>query len=131
MISGVVSIPFPLQRGRKQDAELAAARADLDALEAGHRASIDALRAEIARGVSDLERSRTQLALSTRVVIPQARATLASASAGYQVGRIAFSSVIDAQASLFEIETAYWRSLTDFAKALADLRRTVGAEVLR
>ena len=131
MISGVVSIPFPLQRGRKQDAELAAARADLDALEAGHRASIDALRAEIARGVSDLERSRTELALSTRVVIPQARATLASASAGYQVGRIAFSSVIDAQASLFEIETAYWRSLTDFAKALADLRRTVGAEVLR
>jgi outer membrane protein TolC len=66
-----------------------------------------------------------------RAIIPQARATLASATAGYQVGRVGFASVIDAQASLFTIETAYWQSLTDFAKAVASLQRMVGAEVLR
>ncbi len=131
MISGVVTIPIPLQRRRKQDAESAAARADLDALQAGHRDAVDSLRAEIATGVSDVERSRSQLALSMTAIIPQARATLASATAGYQVGRVAFTSVIDAQASLFTIETAYWQSLADFAKSLANLRRAVGAEVLR
>ncbi|MBA2686284.1 MAG: TolC family protein [Gemmatimonadaceae bacterium] len=131
MISAVVSIPIPLQRGRKQDAESAAAHADLEALEAEHRSAVDSLKAEIATSVSDVERSRTQLALSMSAIIPQARATLASATASYQVGRVAFSSVIDAQASLFTIETAYWLSLTDFAKSLATLRRTVGAEVLR
>ena len=131
MLSAVVSVPIPLQRQRKQDAEVAALHADMDALEAGHRAAIDALRSEIATGVSDVERSRTQLALSMTAVLPQARATLASATAGYQVGRVAFASVIDAQASLFTIEMAYWQSLTDFAKALANLHRTVGAEVLR
>ncbi|MDQ2931387.1 MAG: TolC family protein [Gemmatimonadota bacterium] len=131
MVSAVISIPIPLQGGRNQDAESAAAHADLNALEAGHRSSVDSLRAEIASSVSDIERSRTQLALSMSAIIPQARATLASATAGYQVGRVAFSSMIDAQASLFTIETAYWLSLTDFAKSLATLRRTVGAEVLR
>jgi outer membrane protein, heavy metal efflux system len=131
MVSAVVSVPLPMQRGRKQDADAAAARAELDALEAEHRAAVAALGAEIATGVSDLERSRTQLALSMRAIIPQARATLASATAGYQVGRVGFASVIDAQASLFTIETAYWQSLTDFAKAVASLQRMVGAEVLR
>lgn len=131
MVSAVVSLPIPLQRRRNQDAEAAAARADLDALEAEHREAVDALRLEIATGVIDVERSRTQLALSVTAILPQARATLASARTGYQVGRVAFSSVLDAQASLFAIETAYWRSLTDFAKALASLQRTIGAEVLR
>ncbi|MBK5189309.1 MAG: TolC family protein, partial [Gemmatimonadaceae bacterium] len=131
MISGVVTIPIPLQHGRKQDAESAAALEDLEALEAAHRAAVDSLRAEIATAVSEVERSRTQLALSMTAIIPQARATLASAMAGYRVGRGAFATVIDAQATLFTIEMAYWQSLTDFAKSLANLRRTVGAEVLR
>lgn len=131
MVSAVVTIPIPLQRGRKQDAEAAAAHAELDALEAGHRAAVDALRSELAAAVSDVERSRTQIALTTTAIIPQARATLASATAGYQSGRVTFTSVIDAQVSLFAIETAYWQSLTDFAKAVATLRRTVGVEVLR
>jgi outer membrane protein TolC len=38
---------------------------------------------------------------------------------------------MDAQASVFNAETAYYRSLTDFATALAELERTVGAEVLK
>lgn len=131
MVSAVISIPIPLQKGRKQDEEAAAARADLAALEAEHRAAVSSLSSEIATCVSDLERARTQLALSTKSIIPQARATLASSTASYQVGRVDFESVIDAQASLFTIETAYWQALTDFAKALAELEHTVGAEVLR
>jgi outer membrane protein TolC len=131
MISAVVSIPIPLQKGRKQNGDAAAARADLAALEAEHRAALNSLRADVAASVSDIERARTQLALSTMSIIPQARATLASATASYQVGRVDFESVIDAQASLFTIETSYWQALTDFAKALAELEHTVGAEVLR
>jgi outer membrane protein, heavy metal efflux system len=131
MVSAVVSIPIPLQKGRKQDEEAAAARADLAALEAEHRAAVNSLSSDIAGRASDLERSRTQLALSTMSIIPQARATLASATASYQVGRVDFESVIDAQASLFTIETSYWQALTDFAKTLADLEYTVGWEVLR
>ncbi|HEY9450276.1 MAG TPA: TolC family protein, partial [Gemmatimonadaceae bacterium] len=131
MISAVVSIPISLQKGRKQDEDAAAARSELAALQAEHHAAVNALRSNIATRASELERARTQLALSVKSIIPQARATLASTTAGYQVGRADFASVIDAQASLFTIETSYWQALTDFAKALADLEHTVGAEVLR
>ena len=131
LVSATVSVPIPLQKGRKQDAAVAEARADLAALEAEHHEVVNTLRADIAQRVNELERSRTQLALYKRAVLPQAQATLASTTASYQVGRANFTSVIDAQAELFNDETAYYRALTDFAKALADVQRLVGAEVLR
>lgn len=131
MVSATVSVPLPIQKGRSQDAEVAAASADLAALEAEHHRMVNTLNADVAARVSALEHARTQLALSVRAILPQARATLASAVAGYQVGRVDFTSVIDAQATVFNEETAYYQSLTAFAKGLVELERTVGTGVLR
>jgi outer membrane protein TolC len=131
MATAIVSIPIPLQKGRKQDAEVAEAMAELATLEAQHHEMVNSLNAEVATRVSDLERARTALALAKRVILPHARATLASSTASYQVGRLDFAAVMDAQASVFNTETAYYRSLTDFATELAELERTVGAGVLR
>jgi outer membrane protein, heavy metal efflux system len=93
--------------------------------------NVNSIRQEIATRVSDVERERTRLALSVKAILPQAHAALESATASYQVGRVDFTSLVDAQAAVFNYETAYWRSLTDFAKAIAELQRVVGAEVLR
>ncbi len=131
MVSATVSIPIPLQRGRKQYAEVAAANADLTAFEATRQALANTIRADIARRIGDTGQARTELALYKRAILPQAQATFASATASYQVGRVDFTSVVDAQAAVFNYETAYWRSLTNFAKAIAELERIVGAEVLR
>jgi len=131
MVSAIVSIPVPLQKNRKQNAQVAEAVAELATLEAEHHEMVNDLNAEVAKQVSDLERARTQLALAKRAILPQARATLASSTASYQVGRLDFAAVMDAQASVFNAETAYYRSLSDFATALAELERTVGAGVLR
>ncbi len=131
MVSAIVSIPIPLQKDRKQDADVAAAAAELNALHAEHRKMVDSLNAEVAEQVSDLERARTALALTKRAILPQAQAALASATASYQVGLLDFAAVIDAQATVFNTETDYYRSLTDFATSLAKLERTVGAGVLR
>ena len=131
MVSAIVSIPIPLQKGRKQDAEVAEAVAELAVLEGEHHQMVNTLNAEVAKEVSELERSRTRLALSKRAILPQTQATLASAMASYQVGQLDFSAVMDAQASVFNAELAYYRALTDFAKGLAELERTVAAGVLR
>jgi outer membrane protein TolC len=131
MVSAIVSIPLPLQKGRKQNQQVAAAEAELAALEAEHHRMVNAINAEIAQRVSDLEHARTQLALSMRAILPQASATFASATAAYQVGRLEFTAVMDAQASVFNAETAYYRSLTNFAKSIAELERMVGTGVLR
>jgi cobalt-zinc-cadmium efflux system outer membrane protein len=130
MVTATVSIPLPLQKGRKQDAQIAEARSELAALGAEHHAMRNELAAKVAELHGALERGRSQLALYVKAILPQARATLSSASAGYQVGRVDFISLLEAQAALFEYETQYHRALTDFAKTLALLEEQVG-EVVR
>lgn len=130
-VSFFVSVPLRLQKRRKQDQEVLGAAAELSALAAEHAAEVNAIRQEVAIRASDVERERTRLALSIKAILPQAHATLESATASYQVGRVDFTSLVDAQAAVFNYETAYWRSLTDFAKAIAELQRVVGTEVLR
>lgn len=131
MVTATVSIPLALQKGRKQSAEIAGAEADLAAIEAEHHGAVNELRARVARRVADLERARTQLAIALRALLPQTRATLSSAASSYQVGRVDFASLVDAQAAVFDAETSYHRSLTDFATGLAELERSVGTGVLR
>ena len=131
MVTATVSVPIPLQKRRKQGAEADAADADLRALEAGRAAAANQLRADVARLHSALERDRTQLALYVKAMLPQTRAALASASAGYQAGRVDFTSLIDTEATLFNYETQYYRTLTDFAKTLAELEEQIGTEVIR
>ena len=131
MVTALVSIPIPIQKGRKQDAYLAAARADLTALEADHLARKNELRADVARLHAELERQRAQLALYVKAIIPQGRASLTSATASYQVGRVEFLTVLDNQATLFNYETEYFQTLTEFAATLAELERVVGKEIIQ
>ena len=131
MVTAVVSIPIPLQRRRKQDAEVAGADAEVRAMQSDRAAAANQLGSEIARLHGALERDRTQLALYVKAVLPQARAALASATSGYQTGRVDFTRLIDAQATLFSYETQYYRALTDFAKTLAELEEQAGIEVLK
>ena len=131
MVTALVAIPIPIQKGRKQDQLVAGANAELAALEGERAAKQNEIGAEVARLVSELERQRAQLALYVKAVLPQGRASLASATASYQVGKVEFLTVLDGQATLFNYETEYFRVLTDFAKALAELEGVVGKEVLR
>jgi cobalt-zinc-cadmium efflux system outer membrane protein len=131
MVTATVSVPLPIQRRRKQDQLVSAAGAELASLQAEHHAKQNEIRAEVARLVSELERQRAQLALYVRAILPQAQASLASAAASYQVGKVEFLTVLDNQATVFGYETEYFRAVSEFAKMLAELERVVGGEVLR
>jgi outer membrane protein TolC len=131
MVSATVSVPVPVFKRRKQDQLVAERGAELATLEAEHHVKVNAIRAEVARLVSELERSRAQLALYVKALLPQARASLSSATASYQVSRVEFLTVLDTQATLFTYETEYFRVLSDFARNLAELERVGGKEVVR
>ena len=131
MVSASVSLPLPVFARRKQRALALDAEAELHALHAEHEASANALRAEVASLVADLERQRTQLALFTKALLPQGRALLASTTASYQVGRGELRDVLDARSALFTYEIDNARALADFAKQLAELEHVVGTEVVR
>lgn len=131
MVTATVSIPIPIQRARKQDQLVVAARSELAAAEAARRDEANTLRAEVARLYGDLERDRAQLAVFVKGVLPQAQSAREASLANYQVGRADLTALLDTQTTLFNYEVAYYRTLSDFATSLAELERVVGAEVLR
>jgi outer membrane protein TolC len=131
MISATVSLPLPVFQGRKQDQQVTEASAQVAVLEGEHHEMVNAIRADVARLVSDIERDRTSLALSVKAILPQSRAALTSAAASYQVGKADFLTVLENQATVFNYETDYYRTLSDFASKVAELERVVGSEVLK
>ena len=130
MLTAIVSIPIPVQKRGKQNEVTAEAASTLAMLHAEHMAKVNTLRTEVARLVSELERDRTQLALYQKGILPQGRAALATATSSYQVGKADFTSVLQSRATLFDFQTEYVRTLSDFATNLAELQRVVGKEVL-
>lgn len=129
MITALVSVPLPIQRGRKQSAEAAAARLDVTAAEAELRADENEIRSDVARLHAALERQRANLDLLDRVILPQARATFSSASTTYQSGRGELLGVLDAMRSLFATETMRVRTIAEYARTLAELEMVTGHEV--
>ena len=130
MASVMVTVPIPVNRGARQDQQVAEAEAELAAMQAGHHAMVNRIRADVAEAHSDLEEDRARLALFARSIIPQGRAALESATAAFQVGRADFLTLLENQTTLYDYEIAYFRALTDFASGLAELERIVGGEVL-
>jgi len=131
MITAQVAIPLPIHKRARQDQELGEARAELSATESDRRAKINSVRAQVARLVSELERGRTQLAIYSKAILPQGSAAATAALASYQSGKTDLLTVLDNQNTLFTYETEYYRSLSDFAKNLAELEQVVGSEILR
>ena len=131
MITAEVSIPLPIHKRARQDQELAEARAELAAMGSDRRAKINSVRAQVARLVSELERGRTQLAIYAKAILPQGGAAATAALASYQSGKTNLLMVLDNQNTLFAYESEYYRSLSDFAKNLAELEQLVGSEILR
>lgn len=130
MVSVMVSVPLPINRKDRQEEAAAEARAELTAMQAGHHEMVNRLRADIAAGYAAMERDRAQLALFVKSIIPQGRAALESATSAFQVGRADFMTLLENQTTLYDYETAYFQALAGFATSLAELERTVGAEVL-
>ncbi len=88
------------------------------------------VRAEIAKALADYRRAREQAVLFDQGIIPQARQTVASMLAGYQVGKVDFLNLVSAQITFYNYEIQYWKALTEARQALAKLKAAVGGEIV-
>jgi cobalt-zinc-cadmium efflux system outer membrane protein len=61
-------------------------------------------------------------------IIPQARQTVESMMAGYQVGQVDFLNLVRSQVTLFNYELQYWKSFTEVNQSIARLKAAVGEE---
>ncbi len=88
----------------------------------------NAVASEVNRAITDFRNSASQAALFSRQIIPQARQTVDSMLAGYQVGKVDFLNLVRSQTKLYNYESDYWRALSTANQALAQLAAAVGEE---
>ena len=129
MVSASVSMPLPIFAARKQRQAVAQAEHELAADELRHHQMVADIQADVATRYAALVRTREQILLLSDGVIPQALATIESAAAAYQAGRVEFIGLLDAQATLFRNEIELARLLSDFGRELAALEHAVGTEL--
>ncbi len=86
------------------------------------------VRVQISQSHSDYRRAKQQFVLFDTGIIPQARQTVASMLAAYQVNKVDFLNLVRSQVTLFEYEIQYWKAFTEAQQALAQLSAAVGED---
>jgi outer membrane protein, heavy metal efflux system len=128
-VTAMISVPLPVFASRKQNQMVAEAGHELAAAELERRQMQQEVAAMIAARYAQAARLREQILLLRDGVIPQAQATVESAAAAYQGGRMEFVGLLDAHAMLFMNEIELARQLADFGAALAALEYAAGMEL--
>lgn len=127
-VSVMVGIKVPLYLGRKQSKAI---RQKSSELEKNHYAVLDEkgrVSAEISTAVTDYRRAGEQMSLFGSGIVPQARQTVQSMLAGYQVSKVDFLNLVRSQITLLNYELQYWKSLSEAKQALAKIQAAVGEE---
>jgi outer membrane protein TolC len=120
------TLTVPLYRGRKQNKAIEEATAEL----ASARSAAEAARAQVRYEVTDayLRASTADrlLRLYDEALLKQARLSVDSAIAQYQVGKVDFLTVVSSWRRLLESTISYREQLAARAKALARLAVHIG-----
>ena len=124
-VSVGASVNLPLNFGR-----LRAHEEDLAAQVRQGESKLAATRDRVAMEVADAEQrvheSYHELELLQGSVIPANEQALQAVRANYSAGRTEFASVLTAERSLAEARLSYFRALSEYQEARADLDRALG-----
>ena len=85
--------------------------------------------ARVAELLAEIERAQTLIALYTRDVLPQARATVESSFSSYRVGAVDFMTLLDAQMTTNSYRQELVALEAQHGSALAELEMTIGREL--
>lgn len=84
------------------------------------------VKADIANNMTDYRRAIQQRSLFETGILPQARQTVQSMLAGYQVSEVDFLNLVRSQITLFNYELQFWQSVSQSNQALASLKASIG-----
>ena len=130
MISVMLDISIPLNYGGKVSAMVQESKSMQDMYREQFSASLQMLNKEFGSVISKLKSIKDRIKLIEEGSLMQAQANLNSALTAYQVGKIDFMNIIDAQNNLYTIEKNLYRLKTDYNKQVAELRFLTGSRNL-
>jgi outer membrane protein, heavy metal efflux system len=128
LLSLGVSMNVPIFAGSKQEKAIDQRTSELMQQRYSLQDKWNGVRAQISQSHSDYQRAQQQFVLFDTGIIPQARQTVASMLAGFQVSKVDFLNLVRSQITLFEYETQYWKAFTEAQQALAQLSADVGED---
>lgn len=118
----------PWSRGRI-DARVAEATAAVETAKARQRAMENALRLAVQDAYVRVKAAEQRAALLKTTILPQSQQSLEVSRVAYQNDRVEFLALLDNERTLLSAQLDYYRALSEFDQALADLERAVGIEI--
>ena len=127
-VSVMVGVKIPLYAGDKQSKAVAQKSHELQQNRFALVDKKSLVMGAISSAATDYQRAREQFSLYESGIVPQARQTVESMLAGYQVSAVDFLNLVRSQITLLNYELRYWRALSDSKQALARLEAAVGGK---
>ncbi|MCU0768980.1 MAG: TolC family protein [Burkholderiaceae bacterium] len=121
-----VNIPLQQTSRRHQERD---AEAMVDAANARQSAVLQRAVGELGSRLAALQAARETDALVASGLLPQAQATLESALAAYETGRVDFATLLDAQRQLRQARVAGIKAQAEARMRLAEIERLIGEEL--
>ena len=113
----------------KIDARVAEYTAAIQAAKARTQAMENMVRLAVQEAYVRAKSAQQRAELLRTTIKPQSQQTLEVSRVAYQTDRVDFQALIDNQRVLLDVNLDYFRALSDFTTALADLERAVGIDL--
>ncbi|MCZ6831952.1 MAG: TolC family protein [Gammaproteobacteria bacterium] len=122
------SVNIPLYAGTKQSKAVQQRARELAKSQYALTDERNLVMSAISLALADYRRATDQVALFGEGIIPQARQTVESMLAGYQVDEVDFLNLVRSQVTLFNYELQHWKAFTEVNQSITRLKAAVGEE---
>ena len=126
MVSLTVAVNLPLWRKEKLAPRVAEALAMREQASEQYQAQKNEVIARLQEQIAVAEQSLESARLYENAILPQARLTVETSLAAYQVNRVNFLTLLDSQMTVFSDEISYASAVVNYNKALAEIELLTG-----
>jgi len=124
----MIELNIPLQQSSRRSQERES-EVMLSAARSRRESTANQVLAELSGNLSGLDAARQTESLMTNSLLPQAELTFQAALAGYQNGKVDFSTLLDAQKQIRQSKQYQIKAQADAQMRLADIERLIGDEL--
>jgi cobalt-zinc-cadmium efflux system outer membrane protein len=125
-VSGFVTVTLPLWHKTKEDRKLAEEKANVRQAAEMYDAMQNEVFFQVKDSASEMRKYAEQIGLYKTGLLPQSRAALESAIAGYGVNKVDFITLVNNLITSYNYEIDYYQTLTNYENTLAEIEAIVG-----
>jgi outer membrane protein TolC len=126
MVSMTVAVNLPVWRGNKIEPRIMESQAMRDQTISLYQAQSNEVTARLRQQIAIAEQSLKSVKLYQTAILPQAKLTVESALAAYQVNRVDFLTLLDNQMTVFDFEANRITAMANYNKAVAEINLLAG-----